>query len=111
MHVQNVDLILIQKVKTMTEKHFKKLLGGRIVYSTMFKDCKTLKHDLIVYTIMNKYRAKGKDNWLSAEKTLIQLRLNNIQLRFTPYLNTIISRFYKIKKAIRDTKEELQLLE
>lgn len=95
----------------MTQNKFKELIGGRIIYSTMFRDCKTLKHDLIVYKTMTKYRALKKGNWYAAEKTKEELYKQNVKLRFTPYLHTIIARFYKIRKAIKDTQQELTLIQ
>jgi len=90
-------------------KEFENKLGGRIIYSTLFRDCNTLKKDFIIYSIMNKYRARGIDNQFCAEFTKETLNESGVVLRFTPYYNTIMSRFYKIRKAIRDTKNEIKI--
>lgn len=72
----------------------------------MFRNCKTLKHDLIVYTIMNKFKAKGKTNWEAAGRVKEELRKKNISAGTSIYNNHIINRFYKIRKAVRQTKQE-----
>lgn len=94
----------------MTQKYFKELLGGRIIYSKMFRNCKTLKHDLIVYTTMNKYRAKGRTNWDSANRVKEELTKAKISSGYSIYNWNIINRFYKIRIAIRETKIEFELI-
>ncbi len=90
-------------------KAFEKKLGGRIVYSTTNKYCLTLEYDFWLYKTFLKYKALRKDNWYCAIKAEEVLRKKKLLKRFHLYQWYIINRFFKIRKAISESRRTYEL--
>jgi hypothetical protein len=84
-------------------------LGGRIQYAAPRRNQLTPERDFIIYKTFTEGRARGIDNWILGAAVKERLARENVKYNFAPCYNSIINRFYKIRKAIKDTSEIIKV--